>query len=223
MTNLEFAAFCEKATEKKTLYMWGTYGRKITENLIANKQKQYSTRYSEKRVQFLKNHIDGETLGCDCAGLIKWALWTNGDIAVTPTYFASTDRGTGGLYREAKEKGGILSLPELAGVVVYKEGHVGVYMGNGKVVECTLGSRGDGVVFSALKKGGWTHWLKLPEIEYLEPVKPEETTPTEPPKPPKEDPKTETEKKPVSTQKTMSKTQQKISLLKKLKKIILKH
>ena len=217
MTNLEFAAFCERATEKKTLYMWGTYGRKITENLIANKQKQYSTRYSEKRVQFLKNHIDGETLGCDCAGLIKWALWTNGDIAVTPTYFASTDRGTGGLYREAKEKGGILSLPELAGVVVYKEGHVGVYVGNGKVVECTLGSRGDGVVFSALKKGGWTHWLKLPEIEYLEPVKPEEITP------PKKEPETETEEKPASTQKTMSKTQQKISLLKKLKKIIFKH
>jgi cell wall-associated NlpC family hydrolase len=204
VTNLELAAFCEKATEKKTLYMWGTYGRKITENLIANKQKQYSARYSEKRVKFLKNHIDGETLGCDCAGLIKWALWTKGNILLSPKYEAATDRGTNGLFREAKEKGKISSLPEIPGVLVWKDGHVGVYVGNGDVVECTLGTRGDGVVFSLLKKGGWTHWLKLPEIEYVEKTKPEQGTETTAPQP-------------------ITNAKKKISLLKKLKKILIKH
>ena len=167
MTNIELANFCREAAKLPTLYLWGTYGRVITKSLLADKAKQYPGRYSSTRQDFIRKHINGIYRGCDCAGLIKWALWTQGDIKQTPRYSSKTDRGTGGLYSAAKEKGPIAVLPEQQGVVVYKNGHVGVYVGSGKVIECTLGKRGDGVVETDLQDGGWTHWLRIPEVDYL--------------------------------------------------------
>lgn len=169
MNNLEFAEFCRKTLEVPTKYMWGTYGRVITKSLLEAKAKQYPNRYSATRQRFLKNVINGVTRGCDCAGLIKWAMWTNGDINKTPPYSSKTDRNCSGLYKAAKEKGSIAVMPEQEGIVVYKEGHVGVYIGKGEVVECTLGERGDGCVKTKLEAAGWTHWLRVPEIEYIAP------------------------------------------------------
>ncbi len=167
ISNYQLASFCESALQKPTLYMWGTYGKTITNALLTSKVKQYPKNYSEARQQFIKSKINGKTIGCDCAGLIKWALWTNCNINASIKYQSSTDRGTAGLYNAAKEKGKISTLPEQPGVIVYKKGHVGVYVGNGKVIECTLGSRGDGVVKTDLGAAGWTYWLKLPEVSYV--------------------------------------------------------
>lgn len=178
VTNLQLVDFCKAALKLPTLYLWGAYGRIITKSLLASKVKQYPTRYSSIRQRFILEHMNGEYRGCDCAGLIKWALWTNGDINNKIVYHSKTDRGSSGLYSAAKEKGPIAVMPELKGLILYKTGHVGVYIGNGKVIECTLGTRGDGVVESDLKAVKWTHWLKLPEIEYVlpEPGKPKKKT-----------------------------------------------
>ena len=169
MTNLQLVDFCKEAAKKPTLYLWGTYGKVITKSLLTDKVKQYPKRYSATRQEFIKKRINGIFRGCDCAGLIKWALWTNGDINAQIKYSSKTDRGTGGLYSAATEKGAIAVMPEIKGLIVYKEGHVGVYIGNGKVIECTLGARGDGVVETNLKDVKWTHWLKIPEITYIAP------------------------------------------------------
>ena len=70
------------------------------------------------------------------------------------------------------------------------QGHVGVYIGNGEAVECTLGSYGDGIVKTKVKGRGWTHWLQMPEIAYsdkkTEPANPSKESsnavkPAEPP------------------------------------------
>ena len=178
MTNVEFALFCENALKKETYYMWGCFGQRITKALISQKSIQYPRNFSSTRVSYLEKLINHDgisnAIGCDCAGLIKWFLWTDGDIEKAPFYNEKTDRGTAGLYRDAKEKGLIGTLPEMKGVIVYKDGHVGVYMGDGNVIECTLGSRGDGVVRSKLNAAGWTHWLKVPEITYVEQPKEEQ-------------------------------------------------
>lgn len=169
VTNLQLVDFCKEALRLPTVYMWGTYGKVLTKDLLADKAKQYPNRYSQTRQALLKKRIDGVCRGCDCAGLIKWALWTNGDIAQNPKYSSKTDRGSQGLYDAAKEKGAVAVMPEIQGLILYKKGHVGVYIGSGKVIECCLGVRGDGVVESELAKAGWTHWLKLPEITYILP------------------------------------------------------
>lgn len=166
-TNELLVAFAKNVQKLPTKYMWGTYGNKITESLISAKKKQYPNNYSSSRVNALKTKI-GSTYGCDCSGLIKWFLMTNGGKSYTPKYRSAYDLGTTGLYNKAPEKGKINTLPEIPGLAVYKKGHVGIYIGNGKVIECTLSSRGDGVVYSDLKDYGWTHWLKIPNITYVE-------------------------------------------------------
>ncbi len=166
-TNLMLVAFCKNVQKLPTKYMWGTYGNKITDSLISAKKKQYPTKYSESRVNLLKSKI-GSTFGCDCSGLIKWFLMTNGGKSLTPKYRGAYDLGTNGLYNAAPQKGKINTLPEIPGLAVYKKGHVGIYIGNGKVIECTLSKRGDGVVYSDLKDYDWTHWLKIPNIKYVE-------------------------------------------------------
>lgn len=45
MTNKDLVAFCLKAKDKPIMYMWGDYGRPITEKTIAAKAKQYPSHY----------------------------------------------------------------------------------------------------------------------------------------------------------------------------------
>lgn len=172
ITNYQLVNFCEQALKKQSFYMWGTYGKLITKSLILSKAKQYPDRYSTTRQQFLLTHVDGVSVGCDCAGLIKWALWTEGDINSPIRFHEPTDRNTTMLYNAATLKGPMAVLPEIPGLIVYRKGHVGVYIGKGKVIECTLGGRGDGIVKTDLSQGQWTHWLKIPEVVYIENTSP---------------------------------------------------
>ena len=57
-------------------------------------------------------------------------------------------------------------MPELPGVLVFSSQHVGVYIGNGYVIE----ARGHayGVVKTKLSSRGWKSWGKCPFIEYEE-------------------------------------------------------
>ena len=62
------------------------------------------------------------------------------------------------------ERGLLETMPDVPGVLVFMPGHVGVYVGNGKVIE----ARGHayGVVQTDLNKRGWKEWGKLDWIEY---------------------------------------------------------
>ena len=163
--NTDFATWLKGIAQKPTIYMWGTFGNKVTESLINTKTKQYPTHYPAYRINTLRRYINS-ALGCDCCGLIKWYLMTDGGRLSTPVYSSKYDKNTSMWYNAATEKGKISTMPEIAGLAVYKNGHIGVYIGNGKVIECTLSSRGDGVVYSNLSAEKWTHWLKIPYIEY---------------------------------------------------------
>lgn len=145
-----------------TAYMWGGIMRKISTNYVDQKARQYPAYYSRARKDYLKQ-LSGHSYGCDCAGLIKSYYW--GGLG-SPKYNANTDLNTNGMYGTATVVGPIDSLPEEPGIVLYMAGHVGVYIGCGYAVECTLGQYGDGVVKTKVKGRGWTHWLKIPTIEY---------------------------------------------------------
>ncbi len=70
------------------------------------------------------------------------------------------------MYENAVEKGTIDTMPEIPGLAVWHEGHIGIYIGNGEVVE-TMGTK-YGVVRTQLAGSRWTHWLKVPYITYVE-------------------------------------------------------
>lgn len=55
-------------------------------------------------------------------------------------------------------------MPDTPGLAVWKSGHIGVYIGNGEVIEA-MDTR-YGVVKTKLQGRGWIHWLEVPGIKY---------------------------------------------------------
>jgi len=74
------------------------------------------------------------------------------------------DLNANGMAQAAQEKGEIQSIPEIPGLAVWMNGHIGVYIGNGEVIEAMSSQRG--VVQTKLKGRGWQLWLKIPSLEY---------------------------------------------------------
>ena len=70
------------------------------------------------------------------------------------------------MYEAATEKGELSTIPEIPGLAVWKPGHIGIYIGNGEIIEAR-GTR-NGVIQSSIYDGVFTHWLKIPYINYLE-------------------------------------------------------
>lgn len=142
-------------------YWYGTFGQKATKSLLNSKTKQYPGHYTPKRMDKYKMQLGARVH--DCVGLIKGYLWSNSPTS-SPKYNESQDVSANGMLNKCKEKGSISTLPEIPGVLVFMKGHVGVYIGKGKVIE----ARGFnyGVVETALEDRKWTSWGKCPWITY---------------------------------------------------------
>lgn len=167
LTNIGLVEHCKKALNEGWGYVYGTYGQILNENLLQAKLKQYPENIINY-INFIRDNWIGKRV-TDCVGLIKsYIWWTNNG----PAYNPKTDVSANGMYLVAKEKGDIKNIPEIPGICVHRDGHIGVYIGNGQVIE----SKGTkyGVVKTPLKGTGsnnWQHWLKCPYIEYVEPIK----------------------------------------------------
>lgn len=179
-TNEHFVAFCQSMLGQP--YWYGTVVYKCTESLRARKAKQYPSHYGSSRTSRYRDDIAKKKVCADCVGLIKGYNWTNGgqgvaeaigtDKAITSKYGANgcPDKSANGMFTYAKSKGcdwGTMdSLPELPGVALRSDGHVGVYIGGGYAVE----ERGFnyGCVKTRVSSRNWTHWYKLPFIDYGE-------------------------------------------------------
>lgn len=172
----------EKALTLKTKYMWGGILRPITKSYINALRNIYGnqsgTGYNAVRWADLQALAGQGYYGCDCVGLIKSYYWSgkadggtgspNNPYNKPENAKIYPDTNAGGMYAAAKVKGKISTLPERPGVIVYcrTHPHVGVYIGNGWVIECTLGCRGDGVVKTKLSAFAWEYWFECPYIEY---------------------------------------------------------
>lgn len=144
-------------------YWFGTFGNKATSALYFAKKKQYPTEYVE--IDYKSQY--GERVH-DCIGLIKGAAWSDTPTS-KPMYKASQDIGADRM-RELSDAKPISTLPELPGALVFASGHVGVYIGEGYVVEAYNHARG--VIKSRLSDRNFTHWGKCPWFEYPEISKP---------------------------------------------------
>ncbi len=156
--------YVKKALKTKTVYMWGGIMRLVTESYISGKVNQYPDWYNPARVQKFRSLIGRDFYGVDCVGLIKSYYW--GGFG-SPNYSANTDKSANGMFQAATEKGPIGTIPEIPGVCVWLDGHIGVYIGGGLVIESTNNTKfGDGVCQTKLSDRNWTNWLKCPYIEY---------------------------------------------------------
>ena len=83
------------------------------------------------------------------------------------------DIGADTMYENAAGKGTIDTIPKIPGLAVWHEGHIGIYIGNGEVIQAA--NTNASVIRTPIDQTGWTYWLKIPYISYIEET--EETHP----------------------------------------------
>ena len=154
-------------------YWWGCFGQRADGTLYAQKKKQYPAYYTA--ADFPNQY--GQKVH-DCVGLIKGYRWSDTPESA-PKYVGAQDVAVEGLYAQCTQCGSITSLPEKPGVCVFMAnmGHVGVYIGNGEVVEAM--GHAYGVVKTKLKGRGWAYWGMPEWIDYAGET-PQSAAPTAP-------------------------------------------
>ena len=144
-------------------YVWGTFGHVLTESLFEAKLTQYPDALSGNADFIRQTWVGGRTT--DCVGLIKGYGWLDAETEeIIYNTNGMPDITANEMYHAASVSGTIDTIPETPGLAVWHDGHIGVYIGNGEVVEA-MGTR-YGVVKTKLDGARWTHWLKIPYISY---------------------------------------------------------
>ena len=176
LTNKGLVEYAKKclALGNDSIYLYGSFGQKLTEAFITQKAKQYI--YNVSRQKIYKNCLNssGTEYAFDCVGLIKAYLWGgHGNVK----YNSKQDKSANGMYNAAKVKGKINTMPETEGLLVHMNGHIGIYIGNGYVIECTPSKnfakqdhKGGGVCKTKLSDRKWTGWCECPYITYEVPT-----------------------------------------------------
>ena len=163
-TNIGLVEYC--LAQLGNPYWYGGFGQIASESLFNQKKKQYPKYYTANdfKSQYGKRVHD-------CVGLIKGYLWSDTPTS-TPKYNASQDKDVSGMKANCTVKGDIKTMPDIPGLLVFMNGHVGVYIGKKQVIE----ARGHayGVVQTKLKDRQWTEWGYLNWIEYINEKKKEE-------------------------------------------------
>ena len=190
-------AFCAQlldiASNKKTAYMLGPWGWPANTQMITRATTQDSNAQTNRQWLAKANAINGQGFLFDCVGLIKGILWGwKGDLSRTyggagyacngvPDYDAKQ------MINHCREVSTDFStiVPAEA---VWMDGHIGVYVGGGMVVECTPEWQG-GVQCSTLANTagaqklpgtvGYRTWAKhgkLPWVDYSAADKPVDTS-----------------------------------------------
>lgn len=161
-TGAGLAEHANNAYKAGWVYWYGTYGNPCTLDKYKSKKKQYPSHYGSSRTDRYMQHIKEGKTCADCVGMIKHYFWSGGDINAKPVYKANgcPDKSANGMYQLCEETGPIAVIPEIPGLVVWTDGHIGVYIGGGKVIE----ERGFdyGCVMTDVHKRTWKRWGKLP-------------------------------------------------------------
>ena len=173
-TGKELALYCEEMYANKShwAYWYGTYGNMCTEAKYKSKKKQYPEHYGSSRTAGYMKDIELKRRCADCVGMIKSFFWTGNRYDTDPKYGTNgcPDKSANGLFNMCKTKGDIKNIPDIPGIVVWKDGHIGVYIGGGYTIEMR-GFDYD-CVKRKVKDGPWKKWGQLPMLSYDEP-KPE--------------------------------------------------
>ena len=84
-------------------------------------KKQYPKEMTTAKITSLIANFNGQ-IGCDCSGTITHSLGL-------PKIRSAN------LWEECTKKGLIANIPNIPGLIVYRIGHIGIYLGNGDVLE----------------------------------------------------------------------------------------
>ena len=163
--NLGLVQWAQFAYENGWGYVWGSHGAVLTEAKLQEYISIFGSHVSEKQ-DYIRSHWMGRRTS-DCVGLIKGYGWYNnasGKIEYGTN--GMQDVTADGMYQAATVKGPMSTMPEIPGLAVWQSGHIGVYIGNGWVIQAA--NTYDGVIKTKLSYNRWQAWLKVPYINYVE-------------------------------------------------------
>lgn len=163
--NLGLVQWAIQAHENGWGYIYGTYGNVLTENLLQDRAAVFGCEVTDY-MDFIRQNWMGKRCA-DCVGLIKGYGWydsASGEIRVGTN--GMMDVGANAMFANANVKGTIDTIPEVPGLAVWHDGHIGIYIGNGEVIEAMNTLRG--VTRTQLAGREWTHWLQIPYISYVQ-------------------------------------------------------
>ena len=163
--NLDLVKWAEFAYENKWGYVWGSHGQVLTEKELIRLKGVFGSHVTDKEA-YIRSHWLGRRTS-DCVGLIKGYGWYDEESG-TIKYGTNgmKDVTADGMFSAATEKGTINTMPDIPGLAVWHQGHIGVYIGNGYVIHAA--NTYDGVIKTQITSSGWTHWLKVPYMNYIE-------------------------------------------------------
>lgn len=173
MTAADLIAKFTVALDEKWGYIYGIKHQKWSQA----KQDAYVKAYSGDPDRQLSCEKGGKWIGhwvTDCSGLFAWSFeQLGGKIAHGSNSIWNSYCKQKGTIKNGRKSGGGEILP---GTAVFtssdgKHNHIGLYIGNGKVIEAegTI----HGVITSALTKSKWTHWGELKGVDYSAEEKPQ--------------------------------------------------
>ena len=182
MTNSEFVTKLKTTAAMKTYYVKGGFGHVLNANNKKRLINQY--KYNSDRADKI-NAQTSDTFAFDCCGLIKSLVW-GFDGNKKKTYGGATYKANG--LDDVNESGLLKLCTEVStnmksitpGECLFMSGHCGVYIGDGKVIECTPALK-CGVQITDFNRVKWTKHGKLPQVSFT--TKPTATKPNNTPKP----------------------------------------
>lgn len=127
----------ELALNSKTAYAVGGIGQPSTPKNVERLKQRY-----DENDFFLSDIVDRKTFLFDCSGLIKGVLWSwNADASKTygGSVYASTvpDCTANQLFKtHCYDQTNDFSRIDV-GEILWCDGHIGVYIGKGRAIECT--------------------------------------------------------------------------------------
>lgn len=173
--NLDLVQWAIEAHSSGWGYVWGTYGHVLTRSYYEAKLAQYPDGVGNYADFIQANWLGKRT--ADCVGLVKGYCWFDPEAqSIGYAVNGMPDIATEQMIEWCDEKGSIDTMPEIPGLLLWMDGHVGIYIGDGYAIEA-MGTR-YGVVKTQVAGRGWAKWGKIPCIEYIEET--EETEPTDP-------------------------------------------
>ncbi len=151
---------------KPTAYLWGGMGQHLSFMLLLKTFLLFPKHATPAILyKIFRRSVKGTRL-FDCSGLVKRYLMTGPEGY---RFDKSRDKNSKMLLELSERSGTMDTLPEIPGLIVYMPGHMGVYIGNGKVVESTSNEKyGYGVIKTDVCGRGWKTWFYCPWITYSE-------------------------------------------------------
>ena len=153
----DFLADCfEHYADTHRPYIYGTFGKVLTEALLLQKAKQYPSRLGPARVEYAKKHYIGKRTD-DCVGGEKNVAWLPGnDPDADPIYDPKTDWSADTTFSKATVKGPIKTIPKRRGICVRYKGHTGVLVDPVNMIVVEFRGFDYGCVRTKLSERGWT-------------------------------------------------------------------